>query len=86
MTPTSDGTSHIRPVLRGPKQRSLGVGKHSGSDCPDLVRNTDCHTTEGSAHAFKAESLVIQSQQDLPWARRTDRQCIHRLSSIMTAA
>ena len=39
-----------------------------------------------SAHFVNAERLSMQSHQELPWDRRTDRQWIPRLSSIMTAA
>ena len=38
------------------------------------------------AHFVNADRLSMQSHQELPWARRTDRQWIPRLSSIMTAA
>ena len=44
------------------------------------------HCSERSPHVLKAESFIMQSHQDPPWTRRTDRQCILRLSSIMTTA
>ena len=44
------------------------------------------HCSERSPHVLKAESLIMQSHQNPPWVRRTDRQSIPRLSSIVTAA
>ena len=35
--------------------------------------------SEGSTHVLKGERLAMQSHQVPALARRTDRQCIHRL-------
>jgi len=89
MTPTSDGTSHIRAVIRGPKRRSLVGGEAFRFGLPGFgpKHRMPHNCSERSVHLLKAERLAMQSYQVPPWARRTDRQCIPVCtSSIMAVA